>query len=402
MSDLRPLSYSSLRAYLECPLRWKFLYVDKLPETPRSYFSFGRTIHSVLEELVRPFLVPEAVPRKSAGAAQRRLDEWHGGGPMVEGRPRPLSKDQILAAYDRLWVKDGYSSPEEETRYKVLGENMLLRYYDQFLEDHPRPVAIEEYLQSSLDGIPVHGYVDRIDLTPSGGLEVLDYKTSRELSIQEARDSDQLAMYQVLVEHNYALPVERLTLYHLRSLTPHRTPARGAPAIAELSQKVGEVADGIRAGRFEPSPGRHCERCDFRALCPEFREVPPEERLRLEELVDRFVRLRREGEKVDEDLHRVADELHSEAERLGVHRLPGRAAVAIRRREEEWSYAPDGVRPLLERHGLIPRASRLDPQEIQRLVRDPTIDPGLRREIAQKGGRQVRWYWELDPQEGND
>jgi putative RecB family exonuclease len=402
VTELRPLSYSSLRAYLECPLRWKFLYVDKLPEAPRSYFSFGRTIHSVLEELVRPFLVPESVPRKSAGKTQRRLDEWHGGGPMVEGRPQPLTKEQVLAAYDRLWVKDGYTSPEEESRYKILGENMLLRYYDQFLEEHPRPVAVEEYLQSSLDGIPVHGYIDRIDLTPSGGLEVLDYKTSRDLSLQEARDSDQLAMYQVLVENNYGLPVERLTLYHLRSLTPHRTPARGAPAIAQLAQKVGDVADGIRSERFDPTPGRQCERCDFRALCPEFREVPAEERIRLEALVDRFVQLRKEGERVDADLHRVADELHSEAERLGVHRLPGRAAVAIRRREEEWSYAPDGVRPVLERNGLMPRASRLDSQEIQRLVRDTTIDPAVRREIAQRGGRQVRWYWELDPQDGND
>lgn len=402
MTEPRPLSYSSLRTYLECPLRWKFLYVDKLPEAPRSYFSFGRTIHSVLEELVRPFLVPESVPRKSAGKAQRRLDQWHGEGPLVERSPHPLSKDELLATYARLWVRDGYTSPEEESRYKALGENMLLRYYDHFLEEHPRPVAIEQYLQSSLGGIPVHGYVDRIDLTSSGGLEVLDYKTSRDLSIQEARDSDQLAMYQVLVEHNYALPVERLTLYHLRSLTPHSTPARGAPAIAQLSQKVGDVADGIRGERFDPTPGRQCERCDFRAICPEFREVPAEERLRLETLVDQFVQLRKNGEKVDEELHRVADELHSEAERLGVHRLPGKAAVAIRRREEEWSYAPDGVRPVLERHGLVPRASRLDAQEIQRLLRDPSIDPAVRREIAQRGGRQVRWYWELDPQERND
>ena len=125
---------------------------------------------------------------------------------------------------------------------------------------------------------------------------------------------------------------------------------------------------------------------------PNSERFRPEERLRLEELVDRFVQLRKDGEKVDADLHRVADELHSEAERLGVHRLPGRAAVAIRRREEEWSYAPDGVRPVLERHGLMPRASRLDSQEIQRLVRDTTLDPAVCcREIAQRGGREVRW-----------
>ncbi len=402
MAELRPLSYSSVRTYLECPLRWKFLYLDNLPEAPRPYFSFGRTIHSVLEELVRPFLVPETVPRKSGGAAQRRLDEWHAGGPLVDSRPEPMTKEELLAAYDRLWVRDGYGSPEEESRYRLLGENVLLRYYDQFLSDRPRPIAIEEHLQSSLDGIPVHGYVDRIDLTPSGGLEVLDYKTSRELSAQDAQESDQLALYQILVETNYALPVERLTLYHLRSLTPHGTPPRDPAALRELSERVGGVADGIRADRFEPTPGRHCGRCEFRGLCPEFREVPPAERARLEALVDRFARLRKDAGRLDDEIHTLADELHREADRLGVHRLPGREAVAVRRREEEWSFSPEGIRPILEAHGLVPRASRIDPQEVQRLLRDPRIDAGLRREIAARGGRQVRWYWELDARESND
>ncbi|EQD27879.1 hypothetical protein B1B_18994, partial [mine drainage metagenome] len=54
MVAIAQLSYSSIRAYEECPLRWKFLYVDRLPEAPRGYFSFGRTVHSVLEELLQP------------------------------------------------------------------------------------------------------------------------------------------------------------------------------------------------------------------------------------------------------------------------------------------------------------------------------------------------------------
>jgi putative RecB family exonuclease len=60
VASTAPLSYSSYRTYLECPLRWKFLYVDRIPETPRGYFTFGRVIHSVLEELVRPLVVPTA------------------------------------------------------------------------------------------------------------------------------------------------------------------------------------------------------------------------------------------------------------------------------------------------------------------------------------------------------
>ena len=58
MSPAAPLSYSSVRTYLECALRWKFLYVDRLPEAPRGYFSFGRTVHTVLENLLKPLVVP--------------------------------------------------------------------------------------------------------------------------------------------------------------------------------------------------------------------------------------------------------------------------------------------------------------------------------------------------------
>jgi len=80
------LSYSSIRAYEECPLRWKFLYVDRLPEAPRGYFSFGRTVHSVLEELLQPFVIP-AGRRSPDGAHQRTLDEFPPGGSLRPGLP---------------------------------------------------------------------------------------------------------------------------------------------------------------------------------------------------------------------------------------------------------------------------------------------------------------------------
>ena len=76
MPAVPALSYSSFRTYQECPLRWRFLYVDKLPEAPRGYFTFGRVVHSVLEQLVAPLVVPSA-RRVSENDRQRTLDEWH-------------------------------------------------------------------------------------------------------------------------------------------------------------------------------------------------------------------------------------------------------------------------------------------------------------------------------------
>lgn len=392
-----PLSYSSYRTYLECPLRWKFLYIDRLPETPRGYFTFGRVVHSVLEELLRPLVVPSA-RRIGEAESQRTLDEWHPTPRTgVEGSLVPL--EELLAAYDHAWSGEGYTSPEEEQRYRTLGRDLLRRYHRQLQAERPHPVAVEEHLETRWDGIPVHGYIDRIDRTPLGGLEVVDYKTSRELSRDDARESDQLSLYQVLVERNYAEAVEGLTLYHLRSLTPLRTPPRGPNALGALHDRMGTVVDGIRAEAYEPTPGRQCARCDFQSRCPEFRPVPAAERERLAALVDRFESLRSQERQLEHELKRTAEELHRAAEELGVHRVPGSHKIAIRRREEAWQYSLEPVRPLLEESGLAPRVASGRAEDVRRLVRDPAVNPEIRRKVAETGARRVKWFWEIEGDE---
>ncbi len=393
MALLPTLSYSSVRTYLECPLRWKYLYVDRIPEAPRGYFSFGRTIHAVLEELARPLVIPLA-RTPVAGQTQRTLDNFPGGLEVHPGRP--MGREELLATYARSWISEGYQNAEEEARYRSLGESLLLRYYDGFVQAPPSPVSVEEHLEARWEGIPVHGYIDRIDRMPSGGLEVLDYKTTRGLSQADAQGSDQLSFYQVLVESNYPVPVERLALFDLRGGAALRVPRRSPGQLRPLADHVASVADGIRSESYEPTPGRYCTRCEFRSRCPEFAAVPPPERERLGALVDRFVKLRDEEARTDAELRRVAEELHREAERLGVHRIPGRTGTALRRREEKRSIAPEVVAELVTDPALVERVSVPDPSEVARLLRDPNVDPDLRRKLAERAARTVRWFWELD------
>jgi len=395
------LSYSSYRTYLECPLRWKYLYVERRPEEPRGYFTFGRVVHAVLEELVRPLVVPIA-RRRDGNESQTTLRDF--GAPADEPAPTsgraPIGPEAVVALYDRLWSSEGYTSHDEEERYRTLGRDLLLRYRDRLAVDPPSPVAVEEHLEAKWDGIPIHGYIDRIDRTPGGGLEVVDYKTSRELSGEDAATSDQLSVYQVLVEHNYRAPVERLSLFHLRSLTPLRTPPRGPRSLEPLHQRMGEVADGIREEAFEPTPGRHCARCDFRAICPEFRPMPDAESPRLTALVDRFEALRADERRLERDLARTASELHRAAEELGVHRVPGSRSVAVRRREVSWQYPLEAVRPILEASGGPSRPSAESSEDVRRLLRDPSVPGEVRRRVAETGSRRVRWYWDLEDPDG--
>jgi len=382
-----------VRTYLECPLRWKFLYVDDLKEAPRGYFSFGRTVHTVLEELLKPLVVPSG-RRVGSGATQHTLDDWRPGDRGEAGRLP--SRSEMLALYESSWVRDGYGSTDEEKRYKQLGEELLLAYHDDLVRAPPAPVSVEEHLEAKWNGVAVHGYIDRIDRTPTGGLEILDYKTSRELTQADAVESDQLSLYQVLVEQNYPEPVERLTLYHLRSRTPRSVPRREPAVLEGVHERFTRAGDGIRSESFQPTPGRQCSRCEFKSLCPEFRLVPEPEQAQLLQLVDRFHRLRSEEEHVEEQLRATAEALHREAERLGVHRISGSDRVAIRRREEVWRFREESVAPILAEHGLDGQVRSDDAEAIRRLTQDPNVDAGLRRRLTEAGGRQVRWYWVLE------
>ncbi len=395
MSNAPPLSYSSYRTYAECPLRWKYLYVERRPELPKGYFTFGRVVHSVLEELVRPLVVP-AARRRGGTDAQTTLHDFGAGGAPSSGPARTMSTDELLALYDRLWSAEGYGSPEEEARYRALGRTMLLGYLDLLSRRPPTPVGIEEHLETRWDGIPIHGYIDRIDRTANGGLEIVDYKTTRDLTRTDAQESDQLAIYQVLVEANFREPVERLTLFHLRSLTPLEAPPRARRALDPLHARMGEVVDGIREEAFEPTPGRHCARCDFQSICPEFKPVPAAEQDRLAALVDRFDSLRAEERRLESEMARTAEELHHAAEELGLHRVRGSRTVALRRREVAWQYPLERVRPILEGGGGRGTGPPETAEEVRRLLRDPSIPAEVRRRVGETGSRRVRWYWELE------
>ncbi|MFI5415295.1 MAG: RecB family exonuclease, partial [Candidatus Lutacidiplasmatales archaeon] len=367
MAAVPTLSYSGVRAYLECPLRWKFLYIDKLTEAPRGYFTFGRTVHSVLEELLEPLVVPVG-RRLEAGRTQKTLMEFSGG--RTSASTPLMPEEQMRSAYDRLWSSEGYLSTEEEGRYRELGWTILKRFRENLVASPPSPVAVEPHLEARWDGIPVHGYIDRIDRNVSGGLEIVDYKTTKELSQADAQGSDQLTLYQVLVESNFPGQVETLTLYHLRRQQPLRTPRRDRGALEELYDRVGLVHDGIRTESYEPKPGRHCSRCEFQSRCPEFRSVPENEGERLRTLVDRFALLRREEERLDGELRLTADELHRTAQVIGVHRVPGTAEVLLRRHDESWAYPVEEVRAALVQAGVVGKVDPSDPKAARRFLRD--------------------------------
>ena len=44
------ISYTQLSAWMECPHRWKQMYIDKIKQPPSIYLSFGTAMHETLQE----------------------------------------------------------------------------------------------------------------------------------------------------------------------------------------------------------------------------------------------------------------------------------------------------------------------------------------------------------------
>lgn len=237
----RTLSHSSISLYKSCPAKWKFRYIDKVPEKPRSYFSFGKSVHAGLEFLFT-----------------------HQAGQIP-------SLESVLAHYKLQWLREGYESPTQEKYFYLEGERILRGFYAKHNADIRNVFQIELKFTVNIEGVPVTGYIDRLDNTPLGGLSVIDYKTGKAFDKSRVLKDPQLTLYQIACKDLFGKPVESVTLYHLNSLTALTVPAHSDDMETDLKKVVLETAQGINAGKFDPKPeDKSCQYCDYYQICPAF------------------------------------------------------------------------------------------------------------------------------------
>jgi len=243
------LSYSKLNTYRQCPLRYRFTYLERLPRRPRRLFRGARRIHHAL---------------------MRWLTYARSGTPVWA---------DVVAAYDRAWsaAPEAFGGPPEQSSDYQEGLEILRRFHEANLDRPCRPVHLEHRFAVPLGSHLLEGTIDRVDATETG-FEVIDYKLDRELRSQAEVDSDlQLGLYQVGLERGQGICPDALTLYFLRHNLA-RTSVRSAAESAELAQWARATGDDIeRESAWLPCAGEHCRGCDFRARCPAHtgEELPP-------------------------------------------------------------------------------------------------------------------------------
>ncbi|WP_102145400.1 RecB family exonuclease [Mycobacterium hubeiense] len=254
------LSPSRASDFKQCPLLYRFRAIDRLPEPPSTAQLRGSVVHAALEQLY-------ALP-----AAQR-------------------GRDTALTLIDPAWERVMAAQPSlagdipAAQRAELLDEAkaLLSGYYR--LEDPTRfdPQSCEQRVEVELDdGTLLRGFVDRIDVAPTGELRVVDYKTGKAppeaRALAEAKAMFQMKFYAVALWRSRGVLPARLRLLYLADgqvldyspdLDELLRFERTLTAIWRAIQTAGATGD------FRPSPSRYCDWCAHHAHCPVFGGTPP-------------------------------------------------------------------------------------------------------------------------------
>ena len=106
-----------------------------------------------------------------------------------------------------------------------------------------------------------------MDQTSPGRVAIVDYKTGKPRSQEDADESLQLSIYALAAQNTWGVTADRLMFYNLEdNSSVHTTRSEGQ--LEEARAKVEEVAHKISAGKFPAKTGFHCFMCPYRNLCP--------------------------------------------------------------------------------------------------------------------------------------
>ena len=279
------LSYSRLSRFETCPLSYRLHYIEKKQAEPGLPLRFGKTIHAVLERLIKEVVDDE--------------------------RTGPLSEERAIELYREAW------GAERFTGMDVFAEGLaILRRFiaEQGVVDHRDVLAIEKEFRLPVGPFEVLGFIDRVDWIDDETVEVIDYKTNHQLFTRDEVDTSlQMSLYEVAVRRLWPWAKKvKLTFWMLRHGVRQettRTEEQLADALAYV-ETLGRQTE--TATEYPARLNTNCSYCDHRKQCPAYADALKGEReFIVEDLAD-LEGVAREREEVA----RLAKALYARKEEL--------------------------------------------------------------------------------------
>jgi putative RecB family exonuclease len=247
MEQLR-LSPSRVNDFTNCPQLYKYRAILNLPEAISLDAERGKLVHAVLEDL---FEFPR--PERNVSSALTLLPEaWQR---QLAGKPEL----ELLVSDHKEWMDRA--------------ESLLQTYFT--LED---PSSFEStyrelHLEKNFtDEIYLHGYVDRLDVAPTGEVRIVDYKTGKAPKPGwEEKALFQLRVYALLYWRNEGVLPKLLQLLYLGDgkMVKSSPNEKELEATERILKNIGdEILTAIETDFFPPKKSRLCDWCSFKNICP--------------------------------------------------------------------------------------------------------------------------------------
>lgn len=241
------LSPTKINTYLECVVKYKYIYQDKIGKfylKARPQFSFGSTLHHVLQEF------------HEQGAVHTR--------------------EEMVTTMQAQWISAGYQTQEEEQSHKEKGAEIIHAYHEAHQERivaQIETIATEKTITCDMGFFKLSGRIDRLDRHPDGTLEIIDYKSGRqEVTEEQVHNSLAMTCYQLILRELYPDSPVCATIYALRSGTSATTRLTD-DEMQEFRSELLVLAKEILENDFAellPEPIEICPDCEFLRICQKY------------------------------------------------------------------------------------------------------------------------------------
>jgi DNA helicase-2/ATP-dependent DNA helicase PcrA len=255
--SMRGLSVTALNNYLECPWRYFYTNLIRIPEAHNKYLMYGNAVHETLQVF---------------------FDRWNTG--------EHLGSDVLIRQFERELIRQPLSERDfQETLMK--GKAALLGYYHEYHTTWKRQLMNELKIDGIelAPGVLINGKIDKVELLDASThrAHVVDYKTGKpktrgtiagSTASSDGNYKRQLVFYKALLDRfeegkyrvesgeiNFIDPDEK-GRYHREIFT------LSSDEVRELEQLIMHIAEEIRSLAFwhKTCGSWECSYCSLRRM----------------------------------------------------------------------------------------------------------------------------------------
>jgi putative RecB family exonuclease len=364
-------SYSSLETYLQCPQKFKFEALEKIRAPKSREAIFGTLVHSALKFMFsRDPLFPtidEVIAYFRERFPAREI----------------LNQEAAADPLKRPW------SEEDTEAYIEEGIRMLKRFYEKNAPWNYTVADLESRFEVVLADEKtgqqhvLAGVIDRIDKTPEGKYEIIDYKTSKRMPSQEALDKNlQLSLYSLGLQKRWPhLNAEdiKLSLYFLKheeKLSTKASPETTEKTKNHILKVINEIQERLRQRKeFEPMPGPLCNWCPYRPMCPAWkhlykRDEKNDKRQGIEDAIKEYLEIKKTAQEKEMRLAELQKQIKEYMAQEGLTRVFGETGVISQKTVQRYEYDFFKIKEILSPLGKWEEILKADETKLKHLMRD--------------------------------